>query len=533
MRKYLLPTLTFVLLTGVWIAGQASNAWAQDPTPARIYIDRALLAYEDKRYTDALKELEQALRLDPDNVNALYYLSLVYIAMDRLPEAQAALEKAKALRPTDLDVTFQLGVLYFVQQEYEKAEPLLREVFDERPHQENLGYYLGFIAYRKKNYREALRFLRANVPSDANFAQLTKLYTGLALGALGFPTEARTEVEEAIRLQPFSPLASPAQRFSDALEPAAKLERRFQGEVRLGFYYDTNVAVVPSPSTDIVAIQLAGRDTESAGMLATVRLAYTWLRTVDWEATVSYAFLQTLNFRDGLSDFNVQDHTGTVGLTYRNTIKEMPYFTGIQMAYDFITLGGDTFVQGPIFQPFFTLVENANNLTTFQFRARIKDFSQRNVVPEEVRDGTNFMIGGTHFFRFEQDRHYIKVGYQYDIDDTDGANWEYYGNRFLFGGQYTLPWGDIRLRYDLDAHLRNYRNKHSFLPVIPVGTILVFGGGTTERRDREIINLLSIAKDLSDSFTVSLDFLFDINSSNLAVFDYTRDVFSLSVTWRF
>ena len=223
------------------------------------------------------------------------------------------------------------------------------------------------------------------------------MYTGLALAALGLPAEARSEVEEAIRQQPFSPLASPAQRFSDALEPAARRERRFQGELRVGVFYDTNVTVVPDPSTDIVAIRLREIDPESEGELISLRLAYSWLRTVDWEATVSYAFLQTFNNR--LPDFNVQDHTGTVGLTYRNTIKDMPYFTGIQIAYDFITLGGDTFVQGPIFQPFFTLVENPGNLTTFQFRTRIKDFSQPNIPPEEDRDATNFMVGGTHFFR--------------------------------------------------------------------------------------------------------------------------------------
>ncbi len=523
MRKYFLSALTFVLLAGVWIAGQASNTWAQDPTPARVYIDRAILAYDDKQYSDALKELRGALRHDPGNVNALYYLSLVYIATDRLFEAQAALEKAKALHPTDLDVTFQLGVLYFAQQEYEKAERLLREVFEEQPGRENLGYYLGFIAYRKKKYREALRFLRANVPSDSDFAQLNKFYTGLALSALGFPAEARAEVEEAIRLQPFSPLASPAQRFSDALEPAARRERRFQGELRGGVFYDTNVAVVPDSSTDIVATVLRRIGAESEGELISLRLAYSWLRTVDWEATVSYAFLQTFNNR--LPDFNVQDHTGTVGLTYRNTVNDMPFFTGIQIAYDFITLGGDTFVQGPIFQPFFTLVENPGNLTTFQFRTRVKNFADVDVPPQEVRDGTNYMVGGTHFFRFEQDRHYIKLGYQYDVDDTDGANWDYYGNRFLVGGQYTLPWGDIRLRYDLDVHLRNYRNKNSLFPVT--------APNTTRRRDQEILNLVSIAKDLSESFTVSLDFLFDDNISNLDVYNYTRNVFSLSLTWRF
>lgn len=525
VEKRLLQVAVVSLLASLWVGGQACGAWAQAPTEAEVFIDRAILAYDDQRYGEALKEIQEALRLDSDNAHAHYYLGLILIATDRLPEAQAALEKAKALRPTDPDVTFQLGVLHFSQQRYAEADPLLRQVFEAEPHRQNLGFYLGFMAYRNKEYREALRFLRANVPSDDNFAQLNKFYTGLALGALGLPAEAQAEVEEAIRLQPFSPLASPAKRFRDVLEPAARRERRFQGEVRVGLFYDTNVAVVPNTSTDIVARVLRDQDEESEGEVIAVRLAYTWLRSVDWEGTISYAFLQTINNRNDLSDFNVQDHTGTAGLTYRDTLSGMPYFTGLQVAYDFITLGGDTFVQFPTFQPFFTLVENEGNLTTFQARVQLKEYEDDNVPSAEVRDATNYMGGLTHFFRFAGDRHYLKIGYQYDVEDADGDNWVYSGHRILVGGQYTLRWGDIRLRYDLDVHLRDYDHKHTLLPAA--------APNTKRREDQELIHLVSIAKDLSEHFTVSVDYLFDDNISNIDVFDYDRHVVSLSLTWRF
>jgi tetratricopeptide (TPR) repeat protein len=515
-----------VLWIGLWIGGMASDASAQVPTEAEVYIDRAIVAYEGKRYADALKELQEALALDPQSVEAHYYLGLVYIALDRYPEAQAALEKARAIRPTDLNVTFQLGVLHFSRQEYGEAEPLLREVFRAEPRRQNLGYYLGFMEYRRKNYREALEFLRANVPSDATFAQLSKFYTGLALSALGFPGEARAEVEEAIRLQPLSSLASPAERFREGLEPAAKLERRFRGELRVGGFYDDNVTVIPNPSSDVVAqeIRQGQRDRESDGEVVALRLAYTWLRTVDWEATVSYAFLQTFNNRVG--GFHVQSHIGGVGLTYRGTVRGMPYFMGIQFTYDYITVGEDPFLGRPILQPFFTLVENPGNLTTFQLRTQFKDFaSDDTVVPEEDRDATNYLAGVTHFFRFAEDRHYIKVGYQYDYENAQGLNWSYSGNRILVGGQYTLPWGDIRLRYDLDVHLRQHRDRHSLLPVGQPNTI--------RRRDRELLHLFSIAKDLPYDLTVSLEYLFDDNRSNLDAFDFDRNVVSLSLTWQF
>ena len=82
------------------------------------------------------------------------------------------------------------------------------------------------------------------------------------------------------------------------------------------------------------------------------------------------------------------------------------------------------------------------------------------------RDAENWMIGGTHVFRFAEDRHYIRVGYQFDYEKADGRNYTYAGNRFLAGGQYTLPWGSTRLKYDFDLHQRHYLHANTLLPAV-------------------------------------------------------------------
>ncbi|MBI3326106.1 MAG: tetratricopeptide repeat protein [Nitrospinae bacterium] len=537
-----MPTRGVVFWTGlllmcstVWIAPQRSVTWAQAPTEATVYVDRGVLAYDAKRFDEALKEVQEALRLDPQNVEALYYQGLVYVALNRTAEAQAAWEKAIALRPADVDVAFQLGTLYFSQEQYDKAEPLLRQVYRAEPRRQNLGYYLGFIDYRAKNYRAAVDLLRANVPSDENFAQLARFYAGLAMSALGFPREARAQIEEALRLQPLSPLTTPTQRFGEALERAAERERFFRGELRVGLFYDTNVPVVPNASIDLVAQVLRQKTHKSEGELGSLNLGYTWLKTLDWEGTVAYRFLQTYN--NHLPNFNTQSHTPNLGIAYRSALLDMPYFAGLQSTYDFITLGDKKFTQRWIANPYFTLAESPGNLTTLQLRFQVKDFfNDRNVVKEELRDGVNYMLGPLHFFLFEEGRHYLKVGYQYDFDAADGANWEYGGHRFLFGTQYTLPWWDVRLRYDLDFHLRYHTHKHSLLPVPPPDQPNASGPGTTRRRDREAVHLFSIAKDFaykSQNFTVALEYLFDSNGSNLAAFDYDRHVITSSLAWRF
>ncbi len=576
-----LRTAVFSLFTALLIVLQPSFASAQASPEAAVYTDRGVLAYDAKRYDEALKELKEALRLNPDSVDALYYQALVFVALKRPAEAQASLEKALKVRPGDLDVTFQLGVLYFNQKEYEKAEPLLLQVYRAEPKRPNVGYYLGFMEYRKKNYRTAIKYFRATVPSDKKFAQLARFYTGLAVGALGFPAQARAEIEEALRLQPVSPLTAPARRFSEVLEKRAEEERFFSGELQLGVYYDTNVPVIPNPSSDLTVEAIRNKSLffnevrrKSEGELVSFNLSYNWLKrlcvelqsteglcTPDWEGSISYRLFQTYN--NNLTEFNTQSHTPTIGIVNKGTVKlfsdELPYFAGIQHTFDFITLGNKKFVERWITNPYFTLVEKpftlpftmfgkdqskVNNLTNLQFRVQaINYWNDREVVRREKRDAQNYMFGPTHFFLSEDGRHYLKLGYQADYENAEGNNWSYYGNRALAGVQYTLPkdWWDIRLRYELDYHWRNYKNKHSLLPT--------GRGNTRERGDREGVHFASIAKDFAVDFgkyfpfvsctdgncpyTITMDYLYDKNDSNLGPFDYNRHVVTTSINWRF
>ncbi len=539
------------VVVGLLCAGPASIAWAQTQAEtgieATVYVDRAIIAYQDKKFDEALKELQHAIELDPQSTDALYYQGLVYVALNRTDDAQAVWEKARGLNPADLDAAFQLGVLYFNRQEYEKAEPLLRQVYGPEPTRPNIGYYLGFIEYRKKNYREALTLLKGNVPSDDDFAQLTRFYASLALSNLGFPAQARAEIEESLRLQPVSPLTVPAQRFGEILKKAQERERFFQGELRLGVYYDTNVPVTPNANSDLTATTSRQDQPtrKSQGQLASLNLAYTWLKTPDWEGNISHRFLQTYN--DHLTNFDTQSNTPTLGITHRGTMTiplgDFPYIAGLQGTYDFITLGNHKFTERWIVNPFFTLVDNSWNLTTLQFRSQNKNFfHDRRFDKSEVRDSNNYMVGPLHFFTFEDGAHYVKLGYQYDSEDAEGKNWSYRGHRLLMGFQYSLPWWEAKLRYDLDTHWRFHRTQNTQLPTEATHT--------RHRHDREPVHQISLSKDFAykdfgftglvgtrladaEAFTVALDYLFDKNKSNIAVFDYNRHVVTMSVTWRF
>jgi len=175
-----------------------------------------------------------------------------------------------------------------------------------------------------------------------------------------------------------------------------------------------------------------------------------------------------------------------------------------------------------------SVVWDATNLSQALLRFQVKDFMHEKtlVSTSDNRDALNFMAGYLHVFRFEGDRHFIKLGYQIDWEAAQGSNWSYLGHRFLVGGQYTLPWWDIRLRYDFDLHLRDYEHLHTFLPT-------GISAPSIHRSDKDMNHLLSIAKDFPGNITVSVEYLLNKNISNLAVYNYIRNVVSFSVSWRY
>ena len=227
------PALVWLLVGLVLVGSIPPRAFAQT-TEADVYVAQAILDFDEKNYQEAIHNLEEALKREPDHVEALYYMGVVHMALRRPEEAVRYLTRAQARSPQDTSIAFQLGLAYFAQQRYDDAEPLFERVYRADPTIDGLGYYVGFIRYRKKDYRGALEAFRRGRTGDPQLQQLTRFYTGLSLAVLGLPAQASAEVEQALRLAPGSPLTGPAERLRDTIRTAAQAGRRLSAAVSLG-----------------------------------------------------------------------------------------------------------------------------------------------------------------------------------------------------------------------------------------------------------------------------------------------------------
>jgi len=527
-------------------------AWAQR-ADANVLAANAAIAYDDKRYEEALTLLNQAIALDPQHERSLFYKGLVYLAQKKPKNAIGPLETVHQLRPTDVDIQHHLGVAYFAAGQYDRAKPFLETVFELNPETENLGYYVGFLRYREKQYGKAVEAFERNQTPSADIQQLNGFYRGLALGVLGLPTEALSELEQVQRTQTISPLTQASIRIREALSAGQMFgaQKRFRFQFSLGGYYDDNVKINPDPVQPIPVLNppnnpntvidsLRKRDTTAWGFLSTLRADYSFIREGPFEATATYSFFQTVN-GEGFNEYNIQDHLVGLSTFYRGVLGDLPYQLGAQYSYDYLFLDMNGFLarhtptlSATVIGPTFTLpgLGTIGNLTTLLYRYQIQTFF-REAGDTDVRfqgnsrDGYNNTVGFIHAFRLLGDRLLLRIGYQYDNESTDGAAFSYSGNRLLTGGQVQLPWGKMTLRYDYDVHWRAYKNNQATPSFTNREGIL------TQRYDIQQTHLVQLTKPLPNNFSITAQYQGIRNQSEIPLYDYTKNVWTLIVTWTY
>jgi tetratricopeptide (TPR) repeat protein len=501
------------------------------PADVDVYVAEAILAVADKQWDKALELLRRALERQPDHVEALYYSGVAYMGKQQPGAAIPILQQARQRAPADPSIAFQLGLAHVVLEQYDQATPLVEEAFARQPDLDSLGYYVGFLRYRKGRYQDALQAFRASRTSDPAIADLTRLYTGLSLQRLGLPAQAEAELSQIGQLRPASPLTAPAERLKSAISTARETVRRFRAQIRAGVFYDDNASTAPdAKSGDPVVHRLRAHDRETTGELLAVNLEYDWLRAESWLGTAAFSFVGTHN--NTLPSFDIQDYSGALRLGRSFTLANVLMQSGLTYGYDYLVLDNDEFVQRHAASAYLTVAESTRHLTTLQARLEVKEYSEVRPLPiEEHQDAVNYLVGLIHFVRFDRDRHFIKVGYQFDIDDALGSNYAYHGHRFLVGAQYTLPWRGIRLSYDFDLHYRDYRHANT-LPAI------LGGEGTRERVDHEYTQTARIEVPLpwftnDQAFFVTAEYTGKIARSNLAIFEYHRNYGAIYFTWQY
>ena len=179
-------------------------------------------------YEDAIRWLERAVKMEPNNVDVLYSLGRCYYSKDRYVDAGKMYERVLAVEPTHLKAEENLGLVFDATNRPEEAEEALRKAAtwaagdnkDEWPFLD-LGSYL----LDRDRAAEAIDPLRTAVRLRLTCAACHEKL-GRALLATNDLPGSIGELEEATRLDPKDPKAH--FELGRALRQAGQTERAKQ-----------------------------------------------------------------------------------------------------------------------------------------------------------------------------------------------------------------------------------------------------------------------------------------------------------------
>ncbi|TPW17356.1 MAG: hypothetical protein FD130_685, partial [Halothiobacillaceae bacterium] len=146
-----------------------TTALATYPTVHDFWLMRAQIRKQAKEFTQAEEAINKAIALDPPNMisahgwQARMALVQLFLAQNKLTEAQTALAPLEALNAESPEVNYFGGLMAFQQQKIELAEGKLLNVVKVAPKHTPSQLLLGSIYLQKRNFEQAVYYLGAYV----------------------------------------------------------------------------------------------------------------------------------------------------------------------------------------------------------------------------------------------------------------------------------------------------------------------------------------------------------------------------------
>jgi tetratricopeptide (TPR) repeat protein len=165
---------------------------ANQPQAARLFLDLAARCWGAGRAEDALMAWRQAVRHDPNNYTALYYLGFARLRAQQVPQAIDLLRRAIAAKPDYAPAHHAMGMALEIQGDDCAAIEALRRAVALSPEVASAHARLGFLLSKLSERQAAIAAFRraASVEPDTTLGRLALAWALMA--------EARYDEAEAV-----------------------------------------------------------------------------------------------------------------------------------------------------------------------------------------------------------------------------------------------------------------------------------------------------------------------------------------------
>lgn len=217
--------LAALLLLLAACAGPAAEDTVEASRQSDFHYQLSLGHYRAREVPHAIEELNEAIRLYPQNPDAHFMLGFIFQGRQEYTRAIVEYRRALELRPGWFEVRNNLGSIYLATADWQQAIDIFLPLTEEPTYRTpgNAHNNLGWALFKLRRYDEAVEHFRSAVQFQPELCQGYN-NQGLTYEALGQPADARKAYESCIARTGCKRYSEPRYRLANLLLTGGDVE---------------------------------------------------------------------------------------------------------------------------------------------------------------------------------------------------------------------------------------------------------------------------------------------------------------------
>lgn len=510
-QKKILSIISFLLLN-IFVITTSTIAQEEKISPT---LEKGIGQYKHENFDEAESTLKKAREEDPKSSLAAYYLGLNYKQLQEYEEAIPNLRDAVTYQPKIKGALVELIDSLYQIGELEEAKKWLAEAEDEGIRPAQTAFLKGLVYLKDGDSDTAVSGFEDAKALDKSMATACDYQIGVCHLKNKQFSDARRAFEQVVIVDPNANIANFANEYIDAIEKKEDAMRPFRFSAGVAWQYDDNVILKPSDTALASSIADQGDSRE----VYTAKAEYNQ-RFLDDKFGLKGQYMLYVAKQNDLGFYDVLSNTFVIqpSIYFENGFLSFP------TAYNHTCVNDKAYVSSPTTSGIYSFMVGKKNMGQVFLKYSYKDYLWTPSTDDENRDGSDFGGGAGWYFFYAKNKGFLSVRYSINQQWADGANWEFIGNRanvtlVVPGSMVIRELENLNLTLSGDINVQNFKNTHS-----------VYG----QRRADQVytVSALIAYKFYKDS-EIQLQYTFIKDSSNISVYDYKRNLYSVGMEFKF
>lgn len=505
-------------------SGPAGHCYAADNLTISVpEFKQGIAEYEAENYEEALGHFEKAYSANPADPQITLHIALTRREMQDYPEAVRFFKETLALDAATPDIQYLLADVLNAAGSYKEALTYAEAAISRNERPAQAQYLKGLILLKLKRNKEAIGAFRQAKQQDPALAQQADFQTATAYMEEKDYGKARETFKGLITVDPSSDWAVFSKDYLEALD---KMPKRYRVNVGFGYQFDDNVLAVPLDST-LTPISKQ----KDWKRIYSVFGEYTVLETGPWNLKASYAL--------NIAQYNKSDYTANNGTkvfsqdTVSHTASVMPSYnteksvTSLLLSYNYLEVDYTKYMESFLFNPSYTFTISDNNFVQVYARYRrdseFFNFFQIKFGSEPAqsddRSADNVGGGAGYFHTFAGGHGLVNVKAEAESNSALGTNWDFTGIRGSAGLLYPLIDNKLKANIYADIYHQDFSR---------VDTTYL-----QKRNDNTYTVQPSLTYTICKPLDVIAGYTYIRDVCNIGVYNYSRDLYTISLEYRF